>query len=130
MAAAQPTTGSSYVRLRGLPFVATEQEDFFEGYRKDLWFGPLQMLLKDDDFEQVGELSHVFLWGPVLELPTNWDIQEPGSGTWAPPRLIGTGTQNYAVKRTFAEVMTEVASHQDSLLAQLSGIFSHVNYLF
>ena len=36
---------------------------------KDKWAYPLQMLVKNDDFEQIGELNNVFLWGPAVKRP-------------------------------------------------------------
>ena len=75
-----------------MDLVAQEQEEFYKGFREDLWASPLQMLLKDGDFEQIGELNHVFLWGPVLNFP---------QGGLPASELI-------PVKRTFSELMTNV----------------------
>ena len=75
-----------------MDLVAQEQEEFYKGFREDLWASPLQMLLKDGDFEQIGELNHVFLWGPVLNFP---------QGGLPNGELV-------PVKRTFSELMTNV----------------------
>ncbi|MDG2031500.1 MAG: hypothetical protein P8J45_10910 [Phycisphaerales bacterium] len=106
---------------------ATRQEDFFEGFREPLWAGPLQMLLKDRDFEQIGELNNVFVWGPVLalpDMPDPNDLSDPDWELWKDlPLTLGAyddgvaGTDQFAVKRTFAEVMTEIAVHQDPFRA-------------
>ena len=103
--------------------------DLDEGMRGYLWNQPLQMLLKDNDFEQIGELSHVFLWGPVLQLP-DAPVPQRTFGDPLPfedtllwqqwrnmPHPIGDEEDGFAVVRTFSEVMTEIAEHQDYLNA-------------
>ena len=78
-----------------MDLVALDQDEFYDDFREDLWNRPLQMLLKDNDFEQIGELNHVFLWGPVVDIAGYYE---------APPGPFGL----METKRTFAELMTEV----------------------
>lgn len=53
---------------------------------------PFQMLQKDDDFEQIGELLNVFCWGHVLD--------------------VGAGVTTPDTERTFSEILLE-KSHTD-----------------
>ncbi len=48
---------------------------------------PLQMLQKDDDFTQIGEILNVFCWGPVID--------------------IGAGVTSPTTERTFSEIMLQ-----------------------
>lgn len=93
-----PINESNYAYIP-MDLVAEDQAEFHAGFREDLWNEPLQMLLKDDDFEQIGELNHVFLWGPVIDI-TDYYANPPG-----PFGLLET-------RRTFAELMTEVIEFQ------------------
>lgn len=42
----------------------------------DALMSPFQMNIKDDDFEQVGELLNVFCWGPVLDCTSSFFTPE------------------------------------------------------
>lgn len=73
-----------------------------KGFRLDDWQdlneltamrGPLQMLQKDADFEQIGEILNVFCWGPAIDV---------GSSVTAP-----------ATERTFSEIMVQEADSED-----------------
>lgn len=111
---------------------APRRSDYEGGFRPELWGNSLQMLLKDNDFEQIGELANVFMWGPVLQLPdtplpkagfddtfTFDDDNYAGTNPWDQwrqmPHPIGDEVNGFAVVRTFPEVMTEIAVHQDAL---------------
>ncbi|MEE2972982.1 MAG: hypothetical protein VX672_07640 [Planctomycetota bacterium] len=61
---------------------------------QDQWAYPLQMLQKDADFEQVGELANVFLWGHALR-------HRPGITS---PQSLG-GTPLLPTVFTFGEIM-------------------------
>ena len=93
-----PISSDSTLRYIPMDMVVKSQDEFHRGFREDLWNQPLQMLLKDDDFEQIGELNQVFLWGPVLD-GTSYNPLDPSF-----TRL--------RTKRTFAELMTEVIQYQ------------------
>jgi hypothetical protein len=94
-----------------MDLVATNQDEFYTDYREDLWSRPMQMLLKDDDFDQIGELNQVFLWGPVIEMThssttpgRSYDLR---SGFAVLPSL-GVPLRT---RRTFAELMTQVIEY-------------------
>lgn len=40
----------------------------------DAMMSPFQMNIKDDDFEQIGELLNVFCWGPVLDCSAGYQL--------------------------------------------------------
>ncbi len=74
-------------------------DDGLEGYQRvwlerDQWAYPLQMLQKDADFEQVGEVMNTFLWGHAIK-------HRPGV-TVAP--TFG-GIRNIPTFMTFGEIM-------------------------
>ena len=95
-----------------MDLVAVDQDEFYDDFREDLWNQPLQMLLKDDDFEQIGELNHVFLWGPVVDIAAYFNT---------PPGPFGL----MQTKRTFAELMTEVVEYQ---MARRNETVANPNY--
>ena len=47
-----PISSDSTLRYIPMDMVVKSQDEFHRGFREDLWNQPLQMLLKDDDFEQ------------------------------------------------------------------------------
>ncbi|MCP4833525.1 MAG: hypothetical protein GY895_02060, partial [Phycisphaera sp.] len=78
--------GSRSAVLTGTDNNGNGVDDALENYQrvwleKDQWAYPLQMLQKDADFEQVGEVGNAFLWGHAL-------LHRPGSTT--PDSLGGT----------------------------------------
>ena len=77
--------------------------------------GSLQMLQKDDDFEQIGELLDVFAWGPAYKTShtdnTGTLISNVLSGTAEKLPNIPSGARSVAIpdgqaKATFAEIMS------------------------
>ncbi|MCE9618976.1 MAG: hypothetical protein K8R92_03595 [Planctomycetes bacterium] len=75
----------------------------------------LQMLQKDDDFEQVGELLDVFAWGPAYRcdnpLQANNALaasgeKRPDVTALAGPTLLTVSLPNPQAKATFAEIMS------------------------
>ena len=82
--------------------------------------GSLQMLQKDDDFEQIGELLDVFAWGPAyrIDSTTNALAKTNAASTLSPTRLATPETvspvvgvrraviPNAQAKATFAEIMS------------------------
>lgn len=77
--------------------------------------GSLQMLQKDDDFEQIGELLDVFAWGPAYKTShtdnTGTLISNVLSGTAEKFLKVSDGTRTVAIpdgqaKATFAEIMS------------------------
>jgi DNA uptake protein ComE-like DNA-binding protein len=84
--------------------------------------GSLQMLQKDDDFEQIGELLDVFAWGPAYRIDTtsttNALAKTNAASTLSPTRLATPETvspvvgvrraviPNAQAKATFAEIMS------------------------
>jgi len=86
----QPWITRDHLRPDGVT-IANGKPTFFDRVDKGFHHSPyaMQMLQKDHDFQQVGEILNVWLWGHELEFD-------------APGRLIGTS-------RTFSEAM---AAHQ------------------
>jgi hypothetical protein len=74
--------------------------------------GSLQMLQKDDDFEQIGELLDVFAWGPAYRIDTTSNaLASSGKKFTNVTQLVGTQTligavPNAQAKATFAEIMS------------------------
>ena len=75
--------------------------------------GSLQMLQKDDDFEQIGELLDVFAWGPAYRINSTTPnaLAELGKKFTNITQPVGTQTlicavPNAQAKATFAEIMS------------------------
>jgi hypothetical protein len=75
--------------------------------------GSLQMLQKDDDFEQIGELLDVFAWGPAYRCPNNAlaPANDLNAAISVPSGAPGPGVRtirnaNGQAKATFAEIMS------------------------
>jgi hypothetical protein len=60
----------------------------------------LQMLQKDDDFEQLGELLDVFVWGPAYRVVTPGNLETTKVTTGSPLKWVSQ------CRATFAEIMT------------------------
>ncbi|MCH2161229.1 MAG: hypothetical protein MK085_05075, partial [Phycisphaerales bacterium] len=69
---------------------------------KDQWAYPLQMLQKDADFEQVGEVANTFLWGHAIRY-------RPG---FAGPEIVG-GIPVVQTVATFGEIMNGIDPQED-----------------
>ena len=80
---------------------------------KDQWAYPLQMLQKDADFEQVGEVFNPFLWGHAI-------THRPGQTT---PQTFG-GIRLLPTFMTFGEIMntTEIDTPLPVVRADLSPV--------
>ena len=77
--------------------------------------GSLQMLQKDDDFEQLGELTDVFLWGPAYRVgKAQLSLKSDYPGEWISGKLLptvvrtlnGVKLASHGCRATFAEIMT------------------------
>ena len=74
--------------------------------------GSLQMLQKDDDFEQIGELLDVFAWGPAYRIDSTTNaLAASGKKFTNVTQVVGTQTlidavPNAQAKATFAEIMS------------------------
>ena len=85
--------------LTGVDSNGNGVDDALETYsrvwlEKDQWAFPLQMLQKDADFEQIGEIANPFLWGHVIH-------HRPGITT---PDSLG-GVPLLPTRFTFGEIM-------------------------
>ena len=77
---------------------------------KDQWAYPLQMLQKDADFEQLGEIANTFLWGHVLH-------HRPGITS---PETLG-GVSVLPTRFTFGELMD--STREDDLIPVVKNDF-------
>ena len=72
----------------------------------------LQMLQKDDDFEQIGELLDVFVWGPAYRIDSTSNALLDSGANFTPVSIPFNGSTllatvpNDQAKATFAEIMS------------------------